>query len=228
MWIFWFILWLIFAASILVVLGWSTNVLLVQRKAWIEFAAKYKLDVQRGARFLAPVTLSGAINGRRLNIYVQSEQTEAERTQRVYSHIEVYLNGVPPSRLVFSRKPLVAALADVVLAETTTIQSPDWPVMAVAMCDDAFALANWFTVPRTRALKTFMDSTTRASEAVVVCDGNQAFLLWRTEDPLRDPRELNAVVQRLFGYAKELDSVDMGNIAKPNPSSATPSPDASA
>lgn len=225
----WIFLWVIFAGAVLSFLGWSTNIMMAQKKAWGEFAARYKLDVTKSKRFLGPISITGAIGGRRLNIYAQSEQQERERTERIYSHVEVFLNALPPATALFSKRPLPEFMADFSLGSTFTTPAPGWFAPTVAQTSDAYALANWLNPVRMKAFKNFTDNTPRGAEPIFVCDGDQAFLLWRTEDPLRDPRNLNALVQKLFGIAKELDTGEAtGKSAKPNVPSEISEPDISA
>jgi|GEM_PF-3069155 len=217
--------WSLIAFAVIGFMGWSTNVLMAQKKAWAEFATRYKLEVIKGRRFLEPVSVRGQLNGRQVIIYSNVEQTDNERTQRIYSHIEVYLNNPPPVRFVFSKKLLPEALGDINLPSVFTLPSPDWPSLAVSQTDDMIALANWLTRARLASLRGFMDMAGKGAETLFFCDGDMAFMLLRTEDPLRDPRELNAMVQKLYAYAKDFDSGDTGMIAKPNPSSEMPVPD---
>lgn len=201
---FWIIVWLAFALAVFAALGWSVNITLAQNKAWGEFAAKYKLSVAPKLKLLDPVSLSGAINGRRINIYVNSERAPSGRTMSVFSHIEIFLNDKPPALVLAAKKPLPAAVfRDVRLPDEFRAPGIDW---AVCETDDIYAMGNWMTEARTRALKAYMDSAGQQDEAIFVSGEDQAFLLWRTVDPLRDPRILNALVQRLFGTAKDLDS----------------------
>lgn len=215
----WIILWLVFALAVFTALGWSLNITLAQNKAWGEFAAKYKLAVAPKLKMLDPVSVSGLLNNRRINIYVSTEP--ARRTASVYSHIEVILNHNPGVAMFAAKKPLpVAVFRNVRLAHIYTAPGIDW---AVRETQDVYAMSNWMTPARTQALKNYMDSAGKEDEPIFVSDGNQAFLLWRTVDPLRDPRILNALVQRLFGIAKELDA-GAAPMENANASSA-PTPD---
>ncbi|HEY8963773.1 MAG TPA: hypothetical protein VIN59_04840 [Alphaproteobacteria bacterium] len=202
----WFLLWLIFAGVVLTFMGWSLNILLAQRKAWMAFADKYKLAVDKeGQGWITPVFLRGAIQNRDINIYSQNESEEGRRLSDVYTHIEVFLNTIPPAKCILAKRALPRFLADVSLPQKLEMSSSEWPKPSVAMTDDPIILANWLTGQRLIAFKGFMDMAGRDDEPMLIADGEQAFLLWRTRNPLRDPRELNAVVQKLFGFAKEFD-----------------------
>lgn len=209
--------WAIVAVGVFTFLGWSTNTLLAQKKAWSEFGEKYKLNVRRG-KFLEPVSVTGFLNGRRINIYGELEKTNNERTQRIYTHVEVYLNAPLPFLALLSKKQLPDILGDVSLPETFKISSPDWFSPAVSMTSDSYAMANWMTPSRMRAFKGFMDMAGRGTETLFYGDDSMAFLLWRSEDPLRDPRKLNALVQKLYGFAKDIDS--SGLVTAPAPPAA--------
>lgn len=225
----WVFLWAVFAAAVLGFQGWSVNILLAQKKAWREFASRYKLDVITPKKWLEPVALSGTLHGRRLNVYAEIEQTDRERTQRIYSHIEVFLNTRPDTYAAFSCKPLPDALKWLDLPQVFTSLSPDWPKPAVAVTDDPYKLANWLNPARMRTLRAFMESASaRGDEAMLLVDHERAFLLWRTDNPLRDPRTLNALVQKLFSFAGDMDAAAAGNSANPKAESAISAPESSA
>ncbi len=217
-----FLIWLVVAVAVLGFVAWSTNILMAQKKAWSEFAARYKLEVVKGRKFVDPWAVRGQLNGRQIIVYSNIEQSEREHTQRVYSHVEVYLNAPPAVKFILSKKPLPEAIAGVTLPSVFTGPSPDWPQLAVSQCDDVAALGAWMTHGRMTALRAFTDLAVHEIECLLVCDGENAFMLWRGENPLRDPRELNALVQKLYGYAKEFDDTAWGISANPNPAREIP------
>ncbi len=214
----WIILWLVFALAVFTALGWSLNITLAQNKAWGDFAAKYKLAVAPKLKMFDPVSISGLLNNRRINIYVSNEP--ARRTTSVFSHIEIFLNHNPGVVMFAAKKPLPQAVFQGTrLAHIFSAPGVEW---AVRETQDVYAMSNWMTAARTAALNTYMNSGGPQDEPIFVSDGHQAFLLWRTVDPLRDPRILNALVQRLFGIAKELDA---GAAPMENPkASSAPTP----
>ncbi len=219
--IFSFALWGAVTLTVLGFLFWSVWVGLAQKKAWSEFATRYKLSIEKGKRFLDPVSVSGTLNGRELVIYPQIERNEEERTQRVSTHVEVYLNKVPATPFLISKKALPEYFSDVELSQDFIMPSADWPKPAVSRTDDAYVMANWMNTGRLRTLKALLDSAGRGVEVMLMGDGEVAYILWRDLNPLIDPRLLNAIVQKLYGYAKDFDAADTGISAKPNPSSET-------
>jgi hypothetical protein len=82
-------------------------------------------------------------------------------------------------------------------------------------------LEGWMSKPRMQALGGFLAMGGRDVDVMLMGDGEMAFLLWRSMNPLKDPRELNALVQKLYAYAKEFDAADTGISANPNASSDT-------
>jgi hypothetical protein len=215
----WIGLWLIFAAAVLAFIGRSLNVVLTQKKAWQEFAARYKLDYIPGKRLMQPAGIAGRLNNRRIEVYSQAEQYDNERTASNYTHVEVGLNTMPGVAMIISKRALPRYFGtDFRLNDVFTSPGADWPQPAVSMTDDAQAMAKWMTPGRMRGLKAFMDSAGRFDEPIFISEGNQAFLMWRTTDPLNDPRALNALVQKLYGFARDLDGLEpsTGTTAKPN------------
>lgn len=229
----WLFLWIIFALAVVGILGWSSNILLAQRQAWTAFANKYKLSITKDnpKSLLSPITLQGTINNRPINIYAAVEQTDRERTQRIYSHIEIYLFDPPPTPFLFSKKKLPDIMGAVQLPQNFTMTDAAWPQLTVAQTENSETLRVWMNKHTTRlqAFANFMNSVDDESEALFIHDGTSpAFILFRTEDPLRTPQKLNALVQKLFGFAKDLDSPDTGTAANPNAPMETTPPEISA
>lgn len=216
--------------AVIGVLGWSTNILLAQRQAWTTFANKYKLSITKDdpKSLLTTITLRGVIGQRPVNIYAVTEQADRERTQRIYSHIEVFLFDNPPCQCLLSKKRLPSDLVTVQLPQMVKI---DGLILDYAHTDNAESLTAWMNAKPARktAMINFMNSVDEESEALFLHDGTSpAFILFRTIDPLRTPQKLNALVQKLFGFAKDLDSPETGTAAKPNAPIETTPPEISA
>jgi len=196
----WFVLWLIFAVGVFTWLGWSVNITLSQRKAWSEFASKYKLDVVKPGSPIAPVGVRGNLQGRQITIYTDVETTPERRTQELYTMIEVFLNKLPPAMTVMSKYSLPEKMSDITLPQTMQVEG-----LAVAQSEDAAKVTEWLTQKRRQAIRTFMDAAAPDEGAMLISDDDIAFLLWRTMDPMRDVRVLNAKVQSMFAIARELE-----------------------
>jgi len=215
----WIFLWVMVAVGVLGYLGWSANIAMAQKSAWTTFGNKYKMEITPGAKFLSPPALSGLIQGRKMHVYVTIEQGINERLERVYTHVEVMLNNPPRFMAVLSKKPMPVSMTEFRLDQTYAM-----PELKVAQTDDLAAMAQWMNPARVSTIKNFMaGSNAPDTETIFISSGDQAFLLWRTEDPMRDPKKLNALAQKLFTFAKELDAADAGMMAKPNsPSESVP------
>lgn len=174
----------------------SVRGVLAQKKAWSAFASKYKLDIMRGKKMLDAIEVNGTLHGRGFRVYSFEDEASGRHT-----HIEVYLNTPPPAKLLLSKKPLPAALAELNLPEKLDIL----PQLNVAMTDDAQTLGAWFIASRIEALKNFMDAEQKNAEMLLIGDGDVAFMLWRSPDPLTDPRALNTLVQQLYACAKAIE-----------------------
>lgn len=206
----WFLIWLLFAAAIFGFMGWSTNILLAQKKAWATFGGKYKLTVTR-AGFFDPVAVNGDLQGRSISIYAQSETTETRRTRTLFSHIEIGLRAPIPAFLLLASQDLPIEFSDITLPERLVFEGAG-PKPRVAQTDDMGVATAWLTPKRLSALQGFFKLDATAS-AIIVCDKSQMFMLFRTPDPLRDPRALNALIQKMYGFAKDLDGDAVYNTA---------------
>ncbi|NBX66566.1 MAG: hypothetical protein EBQ96_06175 [Proteobacteria bacterium] len=215
-----FILWVFVTGAVLSFLFWSVMVSLAQKKAWREFAKRYKLTLDEGEKSRDPMFMTGNLNGRLLNIYSEIEKDDEERTQRIYTHVEVFFYKVPPTLFVISKKALPKAFQDVGAEQVFNIKSPDWTNPAYSVTDDVSLLTTWLTPLRLKALRSFFDmAEQKGIETMLMGDGETAFLLWRANEPLADARAVNALVQKLYAFARDFDAEDIGTIAKPKASS---------
>ncbi|MBU6234311.1 MAG: hypothetical protein KGQ41_00565 [Alphaproteobacteria bacterium] len=223
------IFWVLVAIVVLSYMFMTTGIDMARLKAWETFASRYKLEFERGRSSADPITVSGLLNNRRIVIYTQPEQTEDERTVRLYSHIEVYLNRFPATRFIISKKHLHPDMAaDMEMPEVYTSTTANWPQVAVSSTENRAAMESWMTPQRIKALKSFMDIAGPHDEVMFMGDGEICFLLWRSENALPDARELNALVQKIYAVAREMDSDATGTTANPNASSVTVPPEITA
>ena len=217
-----FFLWVFVTGAVLSFLFWSVMVGISQKKSWREFAKRYKLTLDEGESSQDPLFMTGNLNGRLINIYTEIEKTEEERTESIYTHVEVFLAKVPPTLFLISKKSLPKSFEDITASELFKSDASSWPNPAVSIADSSEDLAVWMTPFRVKALASYFDmASQKGVETMLMGDGENAFLLWRGNDPLSDARQLNALVQKLYGFAKDFDAEDTGIKAKPNPSSDT-------
>lgn len=195
-----FVIWLAVAGIVFGGLLWSARIVTAQKKAWRAFAGKYGLTVIAGQKLLDPVALTGTLQDRKIVVYVESD--EQARTRRDYTHIEVYLQNPPPAGFIISQTPLPEALVHLALPQSFTLPGA---TPASATTDDPEAMAAWLTPARVDALKSLLEMTEGTVQTMAMGNGEMAFLLWRGEDPLRDPRALNAIAQKLRSCTAALD-----------------------
>lgn len=217
-----FYLWVFVTGAVLSFLFWSFVVGVSQKKAWREFAKRYKLTLDEGEKSGDPLFMTGNLNGRLLNIYAEIEKNEEERTQRIYTHVEVFLAKVPPILFLISKKALPSTFEAIDAQQIFNVQSTDWPNPSASVASDAGALGLWMTPLRMKALGAFFAlSSEKGVETMLMGDGENAFLLWRGNEPLDDARKINALVQKLYAFAKDFDVEDIGMTANPNASIET-------
>lgn len=184
---------------------------MAQRAAWKLFADKYKLGFDKEKGVYGRAFVSGAIGGRRLNLFSVTDVRDVAYVRENFVHIEVFLNDVPQALMLFSAKALPDFAQEYSLPQELMFKAGIMPEsLQIAQSDDAGAAKEWLGEgKRAQALGAFMrEAANEDVEALFMAEGENAFLLWRTRHVMRDARELNAVVQRLFGYAKDMDSKD--------------------
>ena len=83
----WLAIWALFAAFIVVYVGWTLVVLFQQKKAWAAFAKKNKMKYESPKLTESPV-VSGTYGTYQLALYAAVQQTNDMRGQRFVNVIE--------------------------------------------------------------------------------------------------------------------------------------------
>lgn len=214
-----FIFWVLVAVMVLAYLLRTSSIDSRRLRGWGEFAKRYKLQFERGSSPSDPVSVYGQLNGRRMLAFTSFEQGVDDRLGSLFTQIDVYLNNGPATSFLISKKPLPDAFADISMPDIFAPNSPDWPMPAVSMVVDRAVLDEWFTPLRMLALKRYMDFLGPKGEGGLAGDGDELFLTWRSLEDVVDAKDLNSLVQKIYGFAREFELGDTGKTENPKASS---------
>lgn len=199
----WLFLWILFVLTIIGIFAWSFHVIHEQKRAWQAFAVKYHLQYIKGALFQPPA-ITGQLKDRMVNIYVQ-QNTQSEQGRKSATMIEVFLTKIPVSVALVASQGFGDLAAQAQLPEPFNVEDSDWPKNIIARAPDDRMAQIWFSAHknRVRAIQKLMKIPN--DTAFVITEDN-AFVVFRTPEPLSDPRLLNKIIIELFEVASMLET----------------------
>ena len=224
----WLFLWVIIVLGAIGFFLWSYHTTFEQKKAWKAYALKFGLAYVGGA-LLQPPEMTGEVKNHRVNCYAQAVPDPQGKT-RTETVVEVFLNIVPPVPFVVVKPGFADFLVSINLPKSFVIDDPDWPKAALAQTLEEEQPELWFQNNKKKisALGRFFKLP---FDTGVIADGDQAFLVIRTPDPLNDPRKLNQLVNKMIMLADEIGNSPIGDqptMASPNDDKNTVEPEISA
>ena len=209
MWIF---LYIVVAAFILGVFGWSAVILHQQKTAWAAFAKKHGLQYTRG-KFMQAASARGVINGIRVSLFSDAQQTKDVRGERYVSVLEFEIGGGMPTGAAIGTPEMNAFIQNLAFTESWQPEYVKWRSDYIVKTRDSAALKSYLTDDRIAALLDVFGMN-RVS-ALFFFDEKDAVLHLETVDPLRDAEKLDRIVARLLNDARRLKATELEISAAP-------------
>lgn len=204
----WIALWAVASAIILGITAWSFAILQQQKRAWKAFATRHKLEYIPGKTMASP-TMRGRVGDHFLSFFTGQEQTNDARGQRFVTIIEIDLRcGLPTAAAIGTAqtRTFVNALRlefDFVPPPgTEDVWSPDY----VGRTRSADKLKAYMTRERMAVLHSLF----QMKNAVVLFffDELDSLIRIETNDPLRDDKKIEKIVNRLLADLGKLAPTD--------------------
>ena len=199
----WIAVWVLLSSFVLGVTAWSYWILRQQKKAWATFAARHKLEFQKGSFFGSP-SMQGVVNGHMVSFFIAREDTEDSRSFRYVTVIEINLRTGLPTSAAIGTKELARVVSvlplefDVPPPEPAGAWDKEWPARA----RDPGKLYAYMTPARVEALRNVF--STKGIIALFFFDEVDTMLRLETSDPLRDDKKLDKAMARIMGEADKL------------------------
>jgi len=199
MWIF---IWVILSAFVLGVFGWSQVILQQQKRCWAIFAKRHNLSYTSG-KFTESPTLTGTMDGFRINLSTAAQQTADARGQRFFTLIEVNLGPGLTTSAAIATPTFEILLGELKMKESLPIAADqDWSAAYLNRARNAKDLEAYLTVERRKALHDIFSMKT--VRAIFFFDEIDAVLHLETTDPLRNPDAMEKIVKRILKNLKVL------------------------
>lgn len=174
---------------------------LMQQRAWKFFAAKKGLRYHSNGVLSTP-TLSGAIDGFKVDIFMSEHSAPDQRSEKRLTAIEVTLPDTLSSSLVLASGGMTHLAEAMTLKSEGRLAHESWDDSFLFRADEYELAAAYLNADRLGLLLPWMTSKTMWFVFMAV-DGNGVLRI-DTPLPITHPKELNTMVQRLVDAAKAL------------------------
>jgi hypothetical protein len=205
--IIWILLWLLLSAFVLGAFVWSTKILFLQKRAWSAFAAKHKLNYDRGGTFISPA-VNGNYQGFRLNVYSEEQQTADARGVRFRSVVEMMGKSFMPMSGAVASGDLVNLIEQLETAESLVPVSSLWKNSFAARTSDTKVMKQFLTDANLEVLNRLMKN--ERSSFLLIFDNEDLLLRYETGDPLHDTARLEKLVRVMADMYQALERNSTG------------------
>lgn len=215
---FWLAVWLGLSAFVIGAFGWTTRILFQQKKGWADFAARHKLQYNKGPLLGSP-SMQGAISGYRVGVYSEQQRTPDARGVRFRTAIEISAHVRMPTVGAVGTGDISALLGPLDMRQSYAPRTPYWNEKYFLKSHDSVFLESFLTEERLKALDGFF--RLKSATAIFLFDRQNMLLRLETPDPFVDPKRLNALVGKMIDFANQI--FPRGGVEAP-----TETPDSSA
>jgi hypothetical protein len=219
---FWYV-WIFLSVFVLSVYSWSLKILYDQKKSWKQFADKFKLTFDKG-KMTGPPTVNGLYSGYRVYLYTDSEETLDVRGRRFITVLEIELGqGLPVGSAIGTSSTQSFLLSLTNFTQDLTPVSENWRDDYIIRTQNKMMLQKYLTEERLKAINDIFSMN--VTGAIFLFDDQDAVVRIHASDPLRNPKKIEALLNKVIGYIQplkiskqdikkiwdELDEVDLIN-----------------
>lgn len=194
----WFVLWIFFSVFILGVFFWSLQILLRQKAAWKQYAARHNLSYQSGSLMQSP-TVTGLVSGYELGLFSEARTENDSKGRKFRTVLQLDLKPGMPAEGVISSAGMAAIVSTLDIKESFKPESAEWDDKIIVKATNPEKLHPYFTPARIKALKALMG--TKGVEAMLIFNENETFLRFETPDPLDSIEKVDRLVTKICGVA---------------------------
>lgn len=205
MWKFFWLLWLVLSAFVLIVYGWSIRVLFQQKAAWKKFSEKNKLEYEPG-RLVESPRITGRYKNHRFYLYTGVQTTPDVRGQRFVTILEVELGKGVPVAGVLGTANMETFIVNLNFSQEYTPNNKHWDDSYSMKTRNASVLRRYLTDERFEVINKLFSM--KNSDVLLFFDDVDSVLRVETSDPLRDADRLEKILTRILGYLEVLRVTD--------------------
>lgn len=197
-----FFLWLIFTIAILGFAWWGLHVQLLQKRAWEVFASKYKLKY-RSNKFHEAPEMEGFFGDFYMRAYEADDADSTGRKRKALA-FEMELRHAFPFAMLICRRAEQAVFRQANLEHRIKMTDhPNWNAENLIGTENEALTKAWLIPERLDALQDIF--SVPAAKPLFIAGPDRAAIILQMEEPLNDPRKINALAKRLSKAAEILE-----------------------
>ena len=207
----WLFLWGLLSAGLLFFTGWTLLILLQQKKAWRQFAKKYKLRY-RNTAFMSSPQVNGMYKGYAVGIFTSEHETERGGTNRKLTAIEVEMDSRMPIEGAIGSGGMVRVVQSLGYSDEFKPEYDFWSTEYIIRCEDKRVLTRYLDKDRARALADLMEK--KNTWVIFIFKGADTVLRIDTPSPFDKLEKLTDTIDEMVEIAKilELRKGESGNL----------------
>jgi len=201
----WFFLWIIFAAIMAFVTGWSTYILVQQKQAWKNFAEKNKIKFRPG-KFFAPCELDGMIDGFMVSFFTGTQQNPEARKNKQLTVLEITDPSAFVDGVALGSEEMKAFIELINTLTWHKIDNKDWKKQNLVASRHKKSVDKFLTEKRIKILDELLNFP--SSDVIIILDDDQGVFRFETSNPFTDSDKLEEMLKKLFARIEKLRPSD--------------------
>jgi len=186
-----FVIWLFVTVFLLGFWGWTTLILVKQKKAWKFYAQKTKLRYVPN-RFNESPEMSGSIDGYSVSAFTSEQSEYDERSEKRRTCIEINLNSAIPCNAAIASGDMVSVVSKLDLPHETKPDLSGWDDSYIIRTDNATIMEGYLTPERYEKLIQIMKA--KQVWVILIFMQGRGLLRFDTANPLIHPKDIDKFV----------------------------------
>lgn len=210
----WIFLWALISVTLIFFSVWTLYVLMMQKKAWRDFAKKYKLRYKNTA-FMNSPQVNGMYKGYAVGIFSSEHEADRGANTRKMTAIEVELNSRMPIGGALGNGGMVSIVQALGYSEEFQPAYKFWSTDYICRAEDRGVVEAYLTEERAKALVSLMRM--KNIWVIFIFKGNDTLLRIDTPEPFEKLDKLNKIIDSMIDVVKimelkELEGRDLANM----------------
>lgn len=198
----WFLLWFVLSFILLGATFWSTIILIQQKKAWREFAAKKGLTFTPN-KFFEPASLEGVIDGYNISFFSAIQQKPDARRNRQLTVMQVNANESFVDGIVCGTSEMLPFMQSLEGLTPHDVKAGKWSKKNHIRSRNKKAVDVYLTEERVATLNSILSMPN--ADILVLLDDTEGVFRFETPNPLQNAAQIESVVQKLLVRIKKLE-----------------------
>lgn len=207
----WLFLWGLLSAGLVFFTIWTLVILFQQKKAWRQFAKKYKLRYRNTALMNSP-QVNGIYKGYAVGVFTSEHETERGGTSRKLTAIEVEMDSRMPVEGAIGSGGMVSVVESLGYSDEFKPDYDFWSTEYVIRCQDRRVLNKYLDKDRAKALVDLMKK--KNLWVIFIFKGADTVLRIDSPSPFENLERLTKTIDEMIEIAKllELRKGESGNL----------------